>query len=175
MNVKTNNMVKASLFIALGLIFPYIFHLTGMAGPIFLPMHIPVLLCGLMLGPKYGLIIGFITPLLNSVITGMPPIYPTGISMAFELATYGFVGGFLYKKKNINMFISLILSMILGRFVSGIAMFTMLTVGGKSFVLKMFLTSAFITSIPGIVIQLILIPIVVKISENTKGMKTING
>ncbi|MGH4121893.1 MAG: ECF transporter S component [Clostridium sp.] len=175
MFVKTNDMVKASLFLALGLILPYIFHLTGMAGRVFLPMHIPVLLCGFILGSRYGLIIGFITPFLNSVLTGMPPIYPTGVSMALELATYGFVAGFLYKKKENNIFISLILSMILGRFVSGATNYLLLTVGGKSFVLNMFLTSAFVTSIAGIGIQLVLIPIVVKALENTKGMKTLNG
>jgi len=175
MRVKTSEMVKASLFLALGLIFPYIFHLTGMAGPIFLPMHIPVLLCACILGAEYGLIIGVITPFLNSVLTGMPPIYPTGISMVLELATYGFVAGVLYKKKNINIFISLILSMILGRFVSGAANYILLTVGGKGFVLKMFLTSSFVTAVPGIIIQLIMIPIIVKVLENTKGMKTING
>jgi uncharacterized membrane protein len=174
MKVKTNNMVKASLFLALGLIFPYIFHLTGMMGTMFLPMHIPVLLCGLILGSRYGLIIGLITPFLNSVLTGMPPMYPTGISMALELATYGFVAGFLYKKNDSNVFISLIGAMILGRFVSGVANFILLTIGGKSFVFKMFLTSSFVTCIPGIVIQLILIPIVIKVLENTKGMKTLN-
>lgn len=175
MHVKTNDMVKASLFLALGLILPYIFHLTGMAGLVFLPMHIPVLLCGFILGSRYGLIIGFITPILNSVLTGMPPLYPTGVSMALELAIYGLVAGFLYKKKHINIFISLILSMLLGRVVSGVANYIMLTVGGKSFVLKMFLTSAFVTSIAGIVIQLILIPIVVKALENKKGMIILNG
>lgn len=175
MNVKTNNMVKASLFLALGLIFPYIFHLTGISGKVFLPMHIPVLLCGFILGPRYGLIIGFITPLLNSIITGMPPIYPTGVSMALELATYGFVGGFLYKQKNVNIFISLILSMILGRFISGFANYILLTIGGKSFVLKMFLTTAFVKSVPGVLVQLILIPIVVKALDNTKEMTNLNG
>lgn len=175
MNVKTNNMVKASLFLALGLIFPYIFHLTGMAGPIFLPMHIPVLLCGVILGARYGLMIGILTPFLSSVLTGMPTIYPTAISMALELGTYGFMIGFLYKKKEINIFISLILSMILGRFVSGVASFMLLTLGGKSFVLKMFLTTSFVKAIPGIILQLILIPLVVKVLKNTKGMKSLNG
>ncbi len=59
-----------------------------------LPMHIPVLLCGLICGWKYGILVGFILPLLRHTIFGMPILFPTGIAMAFELATYGFVIGF---------------------------------------------------------------------------------
>ena len=176
MNIKLNNMVKASLFVALGLIFPYIFHLTGMAGTIFLPMHIPVLLCGFILGSRYGLIIGTLIPFLNSIITGNPPIYPIGISMIFELATYGFVAGFLYKKRCINIFISLIVSMILGRVVSGIANYILLLASnGRSFVLEVFLVAAIVKPIVGVVIQLIFIPILVKALERDEEMKTLNG
>ncbi|MDK2801376.1 MAG: hypothetical protein PWP27_2383 [Clostridiales bacterium] len=175
MDFKTNNIVKAGLFLAFGLILPYAFHMTGMAGAVFLPMHIPVLLCGFILGEKYGVLIGFVTPFLNSVLTGMPPIYPIGISMALELATYGFVAGWLYRNRKINVWVSLIIAMLLGRFVSGVANYILLTFGGKSFVLQMFLVSAFIKSIWGIIIQLITIPLIIKAVEKTKGVVSVNG
>jgi thiamine transporter ThiT len=82
MNIKTKDLVKAALFLALGIILPYIFHMEGgMGGQMFLPMHIPVLLCGFILGERYGLLVGILTPVLNSVITGMPPIYPVALAM----------------------------------------------------------------------------------------------
>lgn len=168
MNFKTKELVSTSLFLALSLIVPYIFHTTGIAGPVFLPMHIPVLLCGFVLGKKQGFIVGIIAPFLNSILTGMPLMYPTAISMSFELATYGYVAGYLYKNRKLNCAVALIISMILGRFVSGIANYLLLTAGGKSYALKIFLTSAFIKPIWGIVIQLALIPVIVKFFEKNK-------
>lgn len=165
MKSSTNTLVKAGLFLALGIIITYIFHATGIPGTVFLPMHIPVLLCGFILGSRYGLIIGILTPLLNSLFTGMPPLYPVAISMALELGAYGFFAGFLYKEKNKNIYVSLISSMILGRVIAGIANFLLLTAKGSSFVLAGFLTSAFVTAFWGIVIQLILIPFLVKSLE----------
>lgn len=168
MNFKVNDMVKAGLFLALGIILPYAFHLTGLLGPVFLPMHIPVLLCGFILGESYGLIIGFITPLLNSVFTGMPVMYPIGIAMTFELAAYGFLAGYLYKRKGINIFISLIIAMFVGRFISGVMNFTLLTLGHNTFVLKGFLTASFVKGLWGIIIQILFIPAAVKALENTE-------
>jgi len=168
MGFEIKDLTKASLFLALGIIFPYVFHLTGMAGPVFLPMHIPVLLCGFMLGERYGLLIGFITPLLNSLLTGMPIIYPTGIAMALELATYGFVTGYLYKNKNMNVVFSLVMAMILGRIVSGLSNYLLLTMGGKPYTFELFLASAFIKAMWGIVLQLAFIPIIVKAVDNKK-------
>ncbi len=169
MNYKTNQMVQASVFIAFGLIIPYIFHTTGLAGAIFLPMHIPVLLCGFILGERYGTIVGLITPLLNSVLTGMPPIYPTGLSMALELGTYGFASGYTYKNKKYNVILSLIIAMLAGRLVSGIANYLLFFMIGKQYLLPMFLTAAFVKPIWGIIIQLILIPVIVKLIESQRG------
>ncbi|KAJ51286.1 thiamine transporter ThiT [Clostridium tetanomorphum] len=175
MAVNTKDLVKASLFLALGLIIPYIFHLTGIAGNILLPMHIPVLLCGFISGERCGLIIGFITPIMNSVLTGMPPIYPTAISMAFELAAYGWIAGYTFRKKNYNIYTSLVLSMIIGRFISGFANYMFLTFGGKMFILKIFMINAFVKPIWGILIQLVIIPIIVKILERNNKVVSING
>lgn len=169
MNVKTNQLVQASLFLAFGIIIPYIFHATGLAGPIFLPMHMPVLLCGFMLGERYGAIVGFVTPLLNSVLTGMPPIYPTGLAMALELCTYGFVSGYMYKNKKNNVIISLVIAMVIGRIVSGISNYILFFMAGNKYMLPMFLTTAFVKPIWGIVIQLISIPVIIKLIESMKG------
>lgn len=168
MNNKTKNLVLESIFLALGLIFPYFFHMVGMMGPVFLPMHIPVLLCGFILGARYGLIVGFITPFLNSLLTGMPPMYPSAVSMAFELAVYGFVSGYLYRNKKINVLISLIIAMLIGRVVAGLANYILFFATGKQYLLNMFLTSSFVKAVWGIVIQIVLIPIIIKYLDKSK-------
>ena len=175
MNINTKELVKSGLFLALGLILPYIFHFTGMPGDILLPMHIPVLLCGFILGERYGLLIGFITPLLNSVITGMPPIYPVAISMAFELAAYGWLSGYLFRKKACNLYLSLIIAMIFGRFISGLANYLLLGFAGKTFALKLFMINAFVKPIWGIIIQIIIIPIMVKSIVKNDKVVSLNG
>jgi len=174
MQLKTKNLIMGSFFLALGLIMPYFFHLVGMAGPMFLPMHLPVLLCGFILGSRYGLIVGLLTPLLSAVLTGMPPIYPTGLAMTFELAAYGFTSGYLYRIKRAKVIPSLISAMLLGRIVSGVANYLLITAGGKNFILKIFLASAFTKPILGIIMQLVLIPIIVKALEKNMGRVNIN-
>ena len=128
-------------------------------GKMLCPMHIPVLLCGYILGGPYGLIVGFITPLLRSVTFGMPVMLPNAICMAFELATYGLVSGILsgkMKKDMRSLYISLIISMLAG-LVSAIVYALM----GSGFTWKLFFMGGFVNAIPGIVIQLILIPVLV--------------
>ncbi|NLY42781.1 MAG: ECF transporter S component [Clostridiaceae bacterium] len=156
------------MFLALGVLITYTFHLTGIAAKALLPMHIPVLLCGFIVGPQYGLIVGFLTPLLNSLLTGMPQIYPSGISMSLELATYGLVSGWMYKVRNKNIMISLIVSMLSGRIVLGIANYILLGFSGKQYLFQAFLMSAFVNVIWGIAIQLIIIPLVVKAVEKQR-------
>lgn len=162
---KTKKLIVAALFLALGILFPSLFHMSGLPGAVFLPMHIPVLLCGFILGEKYGALVGFITPFLSSVLTGMPPIYPVAVAMAFELLTYGFVAGYLYKTRRMNLFVSLIIAMLLGRVVSGAANYILLTAMGKKYVLNMFITASFVKCIWGIIIQLIAIPTIIKMLE----------
>lgn len=172
--MNTKSLVKGSMFLAIGIIIPYIFHITGIPGTIFLPMHIPVLLCGFILGKKYGLAIGFITPYLNSLVSGMPPIYPVAIAMSLELATYGFLSGYLFKEKNYNVYVSLISAMLIGRAVSGISNYFLLTLGGKPYALAIFLGGAFIKPVWGILIQLVLIPVIVNGVEKKARMVNIN-
>jgi hypothetical protein len=127
-------------------------------------MHIPVLLCGFFCGGPWGLVVGFIAPLLRSFTLGMPPMFPTAFCMAFELATYGFVAGYLYNKlpkKKINVLISLVIAMVLGRLLWGAVMFVAMGLKGSPFGFSAFLAGAVVNALPGIILQIILIPILV--------------
>ena len=116
--MKKENLYKmllSAMFLSLGIVLPFFTSQIKEIGDTLLPMHLPVMLCGLFCGHWYGLAVGFITPLLRGLLFGMPPIYPSGIWMAFELATYGFVIGFLYlklKKKTLISRIFFILPVI---------------------------------------------------------------
>lgn len=173
------NITLSGLFIALGLLLPFLTGQIPEIGSMLCPMHIPVLICGFVCGWKYGTIVGFITPLLRNVIFSMPPLYPTALSMAFELATYGFIAGFLYElfsnnNKNgiIYIFITLIVSMILGRLVWGCIRYILAIIDGSySFTISIFLSGAFITAWPGIILQLILIPTLIITLEKTNILK----
>lgn len=159
---KIKKLVLAAMFLAIGLLLPFLTGQIPQFGKMLLPMHIPVLLCGLICGWQYGLIVGFITPLLRSVIFGMPILFPTAVSMAFELMTYGFVIGFLYEHSRwkciVALYRCLIISMLSGRAVYGIVQMILIGVGAEGFTLKAFLASAFFNAIPGIILQLVLIP-----------------
>ena len=104
--MKTKNIVLSGLFVAFGLILPMIFHQFSMGGPAFLPMHIPVLIGTMLLGPSSGFLIGMVTPVLSSVLTGMPPTFPMLPIMFFELAVYGLIAGYLYKTLKQNVVLS---------------------------------------------------------------------
>lgn len=158
---NTKKLTFASLLTALGIVFPTLFHIFAISGTVFLPMHIPVLLCGFICGWRYGGICGIIVPIICSFTTGKPVIFPTAIAMAFELCTYGIVSGLLYKK--FNVFISLISAMIVGRIVNGIINFMLLGLSGAEYSFKIFMTATFLTPLAGIIVQIIVVPIIVVI------------
>lgn len=159
-NNKTNKLIYTALCITLGLVLPQINKMVPVAnlGQILLPMHIPVLMSGFLCGLPYALFCGLILPLLNFVLTGMPPIYPVGLSMMLELATYGAVTALLYSLTKKNVIVSLVGAMIAGRIVMGIANMILFGMAGKPYGFSVFLTSAFVTALPGIIIQLLVIP-----------------
>lgn len=162
--LSTKKLVLSGLFLALGLVMPFLTAQIPSVASKLLPMHIPVLLCGFICGGSYGLIIGLIVPVFRSMLFGMPPMLPTAVAMAFELAAYGCVSGLLYKllpRKNIFIFVSLIISMICGRIIWGIARFFLYGLSGTAFTWELFLAGAFLNAIPGIVIQIIIIPIII--------------
>ena len=161
---KTKQLTMASMFLTLGLILPFITMQIPTLGSQLLPMHIPVMICGFVLGPFYGTLIGLMTPILRSIVFGMPPLFPTGICMAFELAAYGFLTGYLYrhmKQTTFNIYVILILSMISGRIVWAVINMMIYGLQGTSFTLSMFIAGALTNALPGIIIQLIFIPIIV--------------
>ena len=154
---KTRRLVIAGLLLAIGIIIPMIFHSTGIAGTVFLPMHIPVLIGGFLLPPYLALLLGMLTPLINSLVTGMPQLFPMAIIMSFELGIYGFVASLMYRKLNIPSIMSLIVSMIVGRIMAGLVVFILATFFAVQLDPILFIIGGVTTGIPGIIIQIILI------------------
>lgn len=162
MNIK--KLTLSALFLALGIVLPFLTGQIPQFGKMMLPMHIPVLICGFVCGAPYGLIVGLIVPILRSLLLGMPQMMPTAIGMAIELATYGFVTGLLYSKlknKKFGIIITLIASMIVGRIVWGFASFILHKIIGSVFTWELFMAGAFLNAVPGIIVQLILIPVLI--------------
>ena len=168
---KTYKLVLTALFLALCLVLPFVTGGIPTIGNMLLPMHIPVLLCGLLCGWQYGLVIGFVAPLLRSVLFGMPPIYPVALAMAFELAAYGLIIGLVYtalhKRGLAALYGSLLVAMVGGRLVWGVAEVVLLGMAGNAFTLQAFLSGALLTAVPGIVLQLVLVPAVVVALDRT--------
>ena len=164
---KRNDIRKltlAAMFLALAFVLPFLTGQIPQIGSMLCPMHIPVLLCGFFCGAPWGLAVGFFAPVLRSFALGMPPMFPTAFCMAFELAVYGFVAGWLHNKlskKKASVYISLLCAMILGRIVWGVLMFACMGLDASKFGFATFVAGAFTNAIPGIVLQIILIPVLV--------------
>ena len=178
-NENIKNLALAAMFVALGLVLPFLTGQIPQIGKMMLPMHIPVLLCGLICGWKYGAIVGFITPLLRSVAIGVPVLFPTATVMAVELMTYGLVIGFLYARSRwrciFALYRCLIIAMISGRLVKAVTEIVLLGVGGEGFTYQTFIAGAFLNAIPGIITQLILIPTIMVTLNKTGFVSLGNG
>ncbi len=161
-HIRLKKLVLSALFLALGLLLPFLTGQIPAIGNILLPMHIPVLLCGMICGWPHGLAVGAITPLLRSLLFTKPALYPNAVAMAFELAAYGLVVALLCRafKKNLplSLYGSLVGAMLSGRIVLGIVNTILYGAIGKSYSFAVFLAGAFVEAVPGIAIQLILIP-----------------
>ena len=164
MSKTTKNLTLSAMFLAIGMVLPFLTGQIPQIGNMMLPMHIPVLLCGVICGWKYGAVLGFILPLIRYMVFGMPVLFPTGMAMAFEMLTYGLVIGLVYSlsrwKCIVSLYRALIAAMISGRLVWAVAQMALLGVSGGAFTMKMFLAGAFFNAVPGIIIQLVLIPAV---------------
>lgn len=171
MPITVQSMILAGLFLALGLILPFLTGQIPQLGNKLLPMHISVILCGFICGSRLGFLVGAVTPLLRSMLFSIPLLFPTALSMSFELAAYGLVAGILYSvlgRKVPAVFISLIIAMIIGRLVWGGATYLLLGLSGTVFTWQLFTAGAFFNAIPGIIIQLVLIPIIVIATERQR-------
>ena len=156
--------VLGALFAALCVVLPIAFHAIPNAGSIFLPMHIPVLLCGLVCGWPYGLVCGLLGPFLSSLLTGMPPAAMLP-SMMVECAVYGAVSGIVLKTVRTgnttrDLYIALVIAMIAGRVLSGIAKALILSPG---ITMSAWVAASFVTALPGILVQLVVIPLLVNL------------
>lgn len=173
MKKTTKNLTLSAMFLAIGMVLPFFTGQIPQIGKMLLPMHIPVFLCGLICGWQYGAVVGFALPLLRSVLFSMPVLYPAALGMAFELLTYGLVAGLLYGRSRwkcvIALYRSLLIAMIAGRFVWGIAQIILLGIKGNAFTWKAFMAGALLNAVPGIILQLILIPAVM-VALNRTGL-----
>lgn len=163
---KTNTLklTYAAVCLALALVLPFLTGQIPQIGQMLSPMHIPVFLCGFLCGWPWGLAVGFIAPLLRSALFGMPVMFPMGVSMAFELAAYGAIAGALYKhlpKTVKNLYLALVAAMIGGRLLWGGMRFLLAGLTSSSFPFSAFLAGAVTNAVPGIILQLILIPLLV--------------
>ena len=163
-STQLRKLTYSALYMAIALILPFVTGQIPEIGAMLCPMHIPALLCGFMCGWPWGVAVGFISPLLRSVMFGMPAMFPAAIAMAFELAVYGGMVGLLYSRlprKKWMIYAALLISMIAGRVVWGAVQALLAGLSGNSFTWTLFLTGAVINAIPGIIMQLALIPVLV--------------
>lgn len=157
-------LLYSAVCLALCLVLPFLTGQLQSLGNALCPMHLPVLLAGFVCGPAWAAVLGFIAPLLRFVLFGAPPVYPIGAAMALELAAYGLVAGLLYKalpKAPKNIYASLLSAMLAGRLVWGAARALMSGVSEAAFSWGLFWAGAFAEAIPGIVLQIVLIPLLV--------------
>ena len=153
----TKRLTLTALFCALGVIIPYATaHGLGLEGRMFLPMHLPVLLCGLICGPRYGFACGVISPLMSSLYTGMPLVYPMLPIMLLELSIYGFVSGILFNRLNLPIYFALPLTLLAGR--AGYAIMYYILFAFNPALQALTVWAAVVTGLPGIAIQLVAIP-----------------
>lgn len=164
--MSVRKITWSAFFICLGIILPMAFHIFGL-GKNFLPMHIPVLIGSLLLGAGSGAFIGAITPLLSCLLTGMPPLMPpVAFMMMFELALYAIIAAVLYKKLKINIYISLTAAIIAGRIFYGALAYLLFPLMGLQKVPFFYpVTLGLMEGLPGIILQLIIVPLIVKILE----------
>jgi len=167
----SKQLVLAAMFLALALVLPFLTGQIPEIGAMLCPMHLPVLLCGFFCGWPWGLTVGAIAPILRSLLFGMPPMFPVAVCMSAELAVYGWLSGLLYSKlpgKKSSVYVALLSAMTAGRLVWGAARFACAGLDASAFGLSAFWAGAVTTAIPGIVLQLILIPVLVLTLEKNR-------
>ena len=166
--IDIRKMLLSAMFLAIAIVLPFLTGQIKELGNALCPMHIPAMLCGFFCGPWWGALVGFIAPLLRSMLFAMPVIIPSGVAMAFELACYGLVTGLLYRKTKWNIYAILAIAMVLGRIVSIAVRLALYGLGKASFAWASVFALTFSNSIPGIIAQLIIIPLLVMTINKNK-------
>ncbi|MGE4485955.1 MAG: ECF transporter S component [Oscillospiraceae bacterium] len=169
--ISIKRMVLSAMFLAIGLVLPFLTGQIPQIGSMLLPMHLPVLICGFVCGGWWGLAVGIICPVLRSVIFGMPPMFPTAAAMALELGVYGLITGILYNalpKNRLSVYVALIAAMAAGRIVWGLARLIFSFASTAAFTWQAFIAGAITTAIPGIVLQIVIVPVIIFIIERRK-------
>ena len=167
-SARVLRLTYAALFLAIAMVLPFVTGQIPQIGSMLSPMHIPALLCGFVCGWPWGLAVGFIAPPLRSLLFGMPAMFPSAAAMAFELAAYGALAGWLRRrlpKGRPYIYVTLILSMLLGRVVWGTARMLLAGLSGNTFTWALFVAGAFTNAVPGIILQLVLVPVLVMVME----------
>ena len=175
---KTRKMIVcmsyAALCVALAFLLPFITGNNRQLGNMLSLMHIPVFLCGLICGPVWGGVVGFVSPLLRTLLVGMPPFPAVAVPMAFELLAYGIISGvfnrFVFKKLKypIGLYLSLIVAMILGRLVGGGVQFIMAGINNTTYSFGAMWTAYFATALPGIALHIVVVPLLVMALRRAK-------
>ena len=163
-------LTRSSLLLAMALVLPFFTGQLREIGKMLCPMHIPILLCGYLCGWGWGLATGLLAPLLRSLLFSMPPM-ANAFPMAVELAAYGLMTGLLHRrlpKKPGLIYVSLLTAMVTGRVIWGLVQFALSGLRGTTFTMELFLAGSVTNAIPGIALQLVLVPILVMVLEGRR-------
>ena len=163
---RSKELFRAGMLLALAVALPLFFHLANLGSRVFLPMHIPIIVAGLTLNPSYAFAVGALAPLLSSVLTGLPVLLPTAIQMLFELGILGAVLSFTYRKQKLKAIPAFIISLLCSRLASALSSYLLLNLFlDRLFSFDKFLIGAFVTALPGLFIQLLVVSVFVKLVE----------
>ena len=166
-------LVLSALFLAIGFVLPFLTGQIPEIGSMLLPLHLPALICGFVCGWPWGLAVGFVLPIARSLLFGMPPLLPTALAMAFEMGAYGAFAGLLYhglrSRGAARVYTALIGAMLAGRVVWGLASWAIYALFTQnSFALSMFWMGGFVNAWPGMVLQVVLVPLLVLALERAR-------
>lgn len=159
-----HELVFSAACLALCMLLPFLTGQIPQIGSMLCPMHIPVFLAGFLCGPWWAMLVGALAPTLRYLIFSMPPLIPVGLAMTFELTAYGLVSGLMYRflpKRPSGIYTALVLSMLVGRLVWGLASLVIYSAVGTPFTWHIFAAGAFLNAVPGIILHLIVVPILV--------------
>ena len=174
-NTELARLIYSAMFLSLALLLPFLTGQIPSVGTALLPMHLPVILCGFICGPYWGMAVGATAPILRSIIFERPVLMPDAVAMAFELAMYAFIAGLLYRKLDKKLFytyVTLLASMISGRIVWAMVMFVLILMGSAQGEIGFALvwTRTVLQSIPGIILQIVAIPAIVNVLKKNRLM-----